>query len=178
MWITSLITAAFVWTIAKLFVKNIRHEMTKNSYKFAAKQNKMKKQFLFVAGAAILFASSCGSKNEGQEQNQQKSIDSAVNAQVAAKADSMKKVNDSMVNAEAAAKAKEMEKENEKAGEKKHSNEHGGKKVVKESTPTPPPPPPPPPPAPGGLRGHSDQNQSTPKPGGGLRSHADQNIKK
>ncbi len=105
----------------------------------------MKKQFLLLAGSAILLASCGGNqpKNEGQTKEQ---IDSAVNAQVAAKEAAMKAQNDSMIAAQAKAKA-DSEMIAKDAVAKDHSaHASTTKRHTETKAATPPPPPPPPPP--------------------------------
>lgn len=137
----------------------------------------MKKQFLLLAGAALILAS-CGGENKTEDQGQtQAQIDSAVNAQVAEREAEMARRNDSMLKAMEAEKA---------AAEAAAANSKTTKTTTKTKTktkteePATPAPPPPPPPPPGGLRGRSDQSQdgsqgTQSKPsGGGLRGRSDQ----
>ena len=143
----------------------------------------MKKHFLLLAGAAVILAS-CGGENKTEDAGQsQAQIDSAVNAQVAAKEAEMARVQDSTLKAMEAEKAAA-----DSAAAAEEAKKAGGKKSTKKSTkatppasPTTPPPPPPPPPAQGGLKGRSDKAQETGTPatqskpsGGGLRGRSDQ----
>lgn len=140
----------------------------------------MKKHFLLLAGAAVILAS-CGGENKTEDAGQsQAQIDSAVNAQVAAKEAEMARVQDSTL------KAMEAEKAAAEAAAAEEAKKSGGKKSTKKTTtppasPTTPPPPPPPPPAQGGLKGRSDKAQESGTPatqskpsGGGLRGRSDQ----
>jgi hypothetical protein len=134
------------------------------------KLHTMKKQFLFLVGSALILAS-CGSNNTPPAQSQAQ-IDSAVNAKVAAQNAANAAKNDSTLRAVEQEKAAVMSKERHE--EKRHEEKTSGN-----NTPAPPPPPPPPPPA-GGLKGHSDQSQTSGNTGnapsgGGLKAHADQN---
>ena len=132
----------------------------------------MKKQFLLLAGSAILLASCGGNKTEPAGQTQAQ-IDSAINAKVAAHDAEVAAKNDSTLKAIEAEKAAAEAKANE------HAHTGGGKKHTDKATPAPAPTPAPPPPPPaGGMRGHADQNQNSATPakpgGGGMRGHADQ----
>lgn len=104
----------------------------------------MKKQFLLLAGAALILAS-CGGENKTEDQGQtQAQIDSAVNAQVAEREAEMARRNDSMLKAmEAEKAAAEAAAANSKSTTKTKTKT----KTVKEEPATPAPPPPPPPPA-------------------------------
>ena len=138
----------------------------------------MKKQFLLLAGSAVLFAS-CGSNNNPTQTQAQ--IDSTVNAKLAQHdADNAHK-NDSIINAEAKLKAEAEHRNHEHADKKDEGNNANNS-----AAPAPAAAPPattPPPPQQTGMRAHSDQNQNNPnnnnapaKPqGGGLRAHSDQN---
>ena len=99
----------------------------------------MKKQFLFLAGSALILAS-CGSNNNTPTQTQAQ-IDSSVNAKLAEHDAANAAKNDSTLKAIEKEKAEALakEKEAEHSGGKKHSG------AKKEATPPPPPPPPPPP---------------------------------
>ena len=139
----------------------------------------MKKQFLLLAGAALIMAS-CGGENKTEDAGQsQAQIDSAVNAQVAAKEAEMARVQDSTLKAMEAEKAAA-----DSAAAAEEAKKAGGKKSTKKTTKaTPPASPttPPPPPAQGGLKGRSDKAQESGTPatqskpsGGGLRGRSDQ----
>ncbi len=135
----------------------------------------MKKQFLFLAGSAIILAS-CGSNNNQPAAPTAAQTDSAMNAKLAEHDAANAAKNDSTLKA--------IEKEKADAAMKEHHGEgkkhEGGKETKPATTPTVAPTP-----APGGLRGHSDQTQNktttpnnattTGKSGGGLRGHSDQN---
>ena len=107
----------------------------------------MKKHFLLLAGAAVILAS-CGGENKTEDAGQsQAQIDSAVNAQVAAKEAEMARVQDSTLKAMEAEKAAA-----DSAAAAEEAKKAGGKKSTKKTTkatppasPAPPPPPPPPP---------------------------------
>jgi hypothetical protein len=130
----------------------------------------MKKQFLLLAGTAIILASCGGNKTEPAGQSQAQ-IDSAINATVAAHDAAVAAKNDSTLKAIEAEKAAAEAKANE-------GHHSGGTKKHEAASPAPTPAPPPPP---GGLRGHADNAQPAQgtqgtqgKPAsGGLRSHAD-----
>lgn len=82
----------------------------------------MKKQFLLLAGSAVILAS-CGSNNS-QPNNDQAKIDSITKANAAMQDALNKQKNDSTINAMAKAKADSMElakKETHMEGEHKHS---------------------------------------------------------
>jgi murein L,D-transpeptidase YcbB/YkuD len=103
----------------------------------------MKKQFLLLAGAALMLAS-CGGENKTEDQGQsQAQIDSAVNAQVAEREAEMARRNDSMLKAMEAEKAAA---EAAAASTKTTKTTKTKTKTVKEEPAPPPPPPPPPPP--------------------------------
>ncbi|MBX2904899.1 MAG: hypothetical protein KF744_02615 [Taibaiella sp.] len=103
----------------------------------------MKKQFLLLAGAALILAS-CGGENKTEDQGQsQAQIDSAVNAQVAEREAEMARKNDSMLKAMEAEKA--AAEAAAAAASTKTTKTKTKTKTVKEE-PAPPPPPPPPPP--------------------------------
>jgi hypothetical protein len=102
----------------------------------------MKKQFLLLAGAALIMAS-CGNENTEAPGQTQAQIDSTINAQVAEREAEMARKNDSTLKAMEAEKA---------AAEAEAAAAKGGKKVTKTTTtttktetvtPAPPPPPPP-----------------------------------
>jgi len=140
----------------------------------------MKKQFLLLAGAAVILAS-CGGENKTEDKGQsQAQIDSAVNAQVAAREAEMARKNDSTLKAMEAEKAAAEAAAAEAA--KKGGKKGGTKKTTKTEPASPAPPPPPPPPPAGGLKGRSDKAQeggtapgTQAKPsGGGLRGRSDQ----
>jgi cytoskeletal protein RodZ len=133
----------------------------------------MKKQFLLLAGAAVILAS-CGSNEPKQEGPTQAQIDSTVAAQVAAHDAENAARNDSALKAmeaEKAAAAAAIEEETKT--KTKTTSTKTKTKTTTTKTETPPPPPPPPA---GGMRGHADQATPTPagKSGGGMRGHADQ----
>jgi len=136
----------------------------------------MKKQFLLLAGSALILAS-CGSNNENKGQTQAQ-VDSAVNAKLAEHDAANAAKNDSTLKAieaekAAAAAAATKETETKTTSTTKHS---AGKTKTKTKTetktvePTPPPA--------GGMRGHADNatppTNSGAKTGGGMRGHADQ----
>ena len=116
----------------------------------------MKKTLLFLAGSTILFAS-CGSNNNTESATQSKAqIDSAVNAQVAAKEGAMKAQADSAIAAKAKATADSIEIA-KNAVAKDHAS--GGTKTHAASTKPTTTPPPPPPPAP------VPEHKPNPRPG-------------
>lgn len=132
----------------------------------------MKKQILLLAGSALILAS-CGSNNQPAQTQAQ--IDSAVNAGVAQHDAANAAKNDSTLKAVEKEKAEAIARERHE--EKKHEEKAANNNTPPPPAPTPAPPPPPPPA--GGLKGHSDQAQTSPntsaKPtGGGLKAHADQ----
>ncbi len=142
----------------------------------------MKKQFLMLAGAAMILAS-CGGETKTEDQGQtQAQIDSAVNAQVAEREAEMARKNDSTL------KAMEAEKAAAEAAAAEDAAKKGGKKAAApkppKAQPAPDPTPAPPPMQPaktGGLRGRSDQAQEggatqtqSGNNGGGLRKRSDQ----
>ena len=99
----------------------------------------MKKQFLFLAGSAIILAS-CGSNNNGNTQapaQTQAQIDSAMNAKLAEHDAANAAKNDSTLKA--------IEKEKADAAMKEHEHEHSGgsakKEESKKATPAPAPAP-------------------------------------
>src|SRR3954466_12515112 len=96
----------------------------------------MKKQFLVLAGSAVIMAS-CGSNNNNPAQTQAQ-IDSAVNAKMAQHDAENQAKNDSTLKAMEKEKAEAMSKEHHEGGTKKHA---GGK--TKEETPAPATPAPP-----------------------------------
>ncbi len=99
----------------------------------------MKKQFLLLAGSALILAS-CGSNNNNPAQTQAQ-IDSAVNAKLAEHDAANAAKNDSTLKAIEKEKAEAMAKEHEHAGTaKKHTT---AKKEEPAPAPTPAPPPPP-----------------------------------
>lgn len=107
----------------------------------------MKKQFLLLAGSALILAS-CGSNSNDESKNQQAQIDSIakVNAEMQ---DAMNKAkNDSAINARAKFIADSMDAASKKETERK-TTKGGGKKATPAPVATPPPPPPPPPPTTG-----------------------------
>ncbi len=132
----------------------------------------MKKQFLFLAGCAVILAS-CGSNNTNAGQTQAQ-IDSSVNAKMAQHdADNAAK-NDSTLKA--------IEKEKAEAIAKEHEAKHEEKRAEKATNNSTPPAAPAPAPSPqSGMKAHSDQSQTSPNPtgvkpaGGGMKAHADQN---
>ena len=92
----------------------------------------MKKQFLLLAGSALLL-SSCGS-NTKQPNVQQVIIDSAVNANVA-KHDAENAIkNDSIINAEAKIKAEAIQGSQEHVNKKEDENKPA---ATNTTTPTP-----------------------------------------
>ncbi|MBC7554603.1 MAG: hypothetical protein H7257_11560 [Taibaiella sp.] len=103
----------------------------------------MKKQFLFLAGSAILLAS-CGNNatdNQGQTKAQ---MDSTINAEVAAKEAAMKASNDSMIAAQAKIQADSIENAKNMAAAKGNGKTKGRsttKTTTTTTTVTPPPPP-------------------------------------
>ncbi len=105
----------------------------------------MKKQFLILAGSALILAS-CGSNENTDSANQQAQIDSIAAANAALQDEINKKRNDSAINATATAMADSIRAAEEAAAAA--SAKKGGTK--KKATPPPaapaPPPPPPPPP--------------------------------
>jgi len=137
------------------------------------KQPVMKKQFLFLAGSAIILAS-CGSNNNDQPPAPtQAQIDSAMNAKLAEHDAANAAKNDSTLKA--------IEKEKADAAMKERND--GKKRTDKKPAPAPTPTVAPTKPE-GGLRGRSDQNQNkttTPNgatntgKSGGLRGRSDQN---
>lgn len=140
----------------------------------------MKRQFLLLAGSAILFAS-CGNDNKAAEDaaaNQRK-IDSAATAASASKEAEIKAANDATIAAAAKAKAdsEAIAKEAVSKDHAKHPATSGGTKTVitKTKTKTIEEVPV----KQGGLKGHADNATPAPtdakKGGGGLRGHADQN---
>ncbi len=141
----------------------------------------MKKQFLLLAGSAILFAS-CGNDNKAAEDaaaNQRK-IDSTAQAASAAKEVEMKAANDATIAAAAKAKAdsEAIAKDAVANDRAKHPASNGGTKTVVTKTKTKTVEEVPV--KQGGLRGHADNATPAPatdakKSGGGLRGHADQN---
>jgi len=101
----------------------------------------MKKQFLLIAGAALMLASCGGEKHEDQGQSQAQ-IDSAVNAQVAEREAEMARKNDSML------KAMEAEKAMQDSIAAAEAAKKSTKKTTKTPKSEPPVTPAPPPPAP------------------------------
>jgi hypothetical protein len=97
----------------------------------------MKKQFLLLAGSAVLFAS-CGSNNNNQAQTQAQ-IDSAVNAGVQKHDAENAAKNDSVLKAMEKEKADAMTKEHQSSG---GSHKPGHKTPAAEPAPPPPPAPP------------------------------------
>lgn len=106
----------------------------------------MKKQFLILAGSALILAS-CGSNENTENNNQQAQIDSIAAANAALQDELNKKANDSAINAIANAKADSIAAAEAAAAAAKTSGKGAAKKKPA-TTPTPPPPPPPPPPTP------------------------------
>lgn len=104
----------------------------------------MKKQFLMLAGAAMILAS-CGGETKTEDQGQtQAQIDSAVNAQVAEREAEMARKNDSTLKAmeaeKAAAEAAAAEEAAKKGGTKKASTPKTPKaQPAPDPTPAPPP---------------------------------------
>lgn len=103
----------------------------------------MKKQFLLLAGSALILAS-CGSNNT--QNNQQAQIDSIAKVNAAMQDAINKQKNDSTINAMAKAKADSIDMAKEMARGKgmKHEPAHkAGHKSepTTAATPTPPPPP-------------------------------------
>ncbi len=102
----------------------------------------MKKQFLILAGSALILAS-CGSNENTDSANQQAQIDSIAAANAALQDEINKKRNDSAINAIATEKAAAIQAEEDAKRSKP------GKKTTKSTTTTttvvetPPPPPPP-----------------------------------
>ena len=99
----------------------------------------MKKQFLVLAGSALLLASCGGNKTETTGPTQAQ-MDSAVNAKVAQHDAEVAAKNDSTLKAIEAEKAAAEAKANE------HAHSGGTKKHTEKASPAPAPPPPPPPP--------------------------------
>jgi hypothetical protein len=79
----------------------------------------MKKQFLFLAGCAVLFAS-CGSNNNQGESKAQ--IDSSINATVSAHDAANAAKNDSTLKAIEKEKAEAVRREHEHGGKKEEAN--------------------------------------------------------
>lgn len=135
----------------------------------------MKKQFLLLAGSALILAS-CGSNNENKGQTQAQ-VDSAVNAKLAEHDAANAAKNDSTLKAIEAEKAAAAAKETETKTTSTTKHTASGKTKTKTTTETKTVVPAPPPPA-GGMRGHADNatptTNSGAKTGGGMRSHADQ----
>lgn len=135
----------------------------------------MKKQFLLLAGSALILAS-CGSNNENKGQTQAQ-VDSAVNAKLAEHDAANAAKNDSTLKAIEAEKAAAAAKETETKTTSTTKHTASGKTKTKTTTETKTVEPAPPPPA-GGMRGHADNatpaTNSGAKTGGGMRSHADQ----
>ena len=105
----------------------------------------MKKTFLFLAGSA-LFLASCGSNNNTENAAQSKAqVDSAVNAQVAAKEATMKAQADSAIAAKAKAEADSMEMAKNAAQQAPVAHSAGTKTHTTKPPATPAPPPPAPP---------------------------------
>jgi glucan-binding YG repeat protein len=104
----------------------------------------MKKQFLFLAGSAILFAS-CGGNNNAENgaDKAKQQIDSAAAAGAAQKEAAIKAANDSTIVAAAKAKA-DSEAIAKEAVAKDHAK-HPGQSTKHTTTKTETPPPPPPP---------------------------------
>ncbi len=140
----------------------------------------MKKQFLLIAGAALMLAS-CGGENHEDQGQSQAQIDSAVNAQVAEREAEMARKNDSMLRAMEAEKAMQ---DSIAAAEAAKKSTKKTTKTPKSEPPVTPAPPPPAPPKSGGMRGRSDQSQdgkigtqdksTAPAKGGGMRGRSDQ----
>ena len=101
----------------------------------------MKKQFLVLAGSALILAS-CGSNENTENNNQQAQIDSIAAANAALQDELNKKANDSAINAMATAKADSIAAAEAAAAAAKTSSKGTAKK---KTTAAPPPPPPPPP---------------------------------
>ncbi len=135
----------------------------------------MKKQFLFLAGCAVILAS-CGSNNNNAGQTQAQ-IDSTVNATMAQHDAANASKNDSTLKAIEKEKAEAIAKEHEaKHEEHEAKNAANGNNGAQPATPAPTPTNPA-----GGLKAHSDQSQSAnpnsagkPASGGGLKAHSDQ----
>lgn len=100
----------------------------------------MKKQFLLLAGSALILAS-CGSNNENKGQTQAQ-IDSAVNAKLAEHDAANAAKNDSTLKAIEAEKAAAATKETHTTTTTKHSGGKTKTKTTTETTVTPAPPPP------------------------------------
>lgn len=102
----------------------------------------MKKQFLLLAGSALILAS-CGSNNENKGQTQAQ-VDSAVNAKLAEHDAANAAKNDSTLKAIEAEKAAAAAKETESktTTTTKHSGGKTKTKTVTETKVTPVPPPP------------------------------------
>lgn len=132
----------------------------------------MKKQTLLLMAGGMLAIASCNN-NAGDAGMSQASIDSMVNARVEEIRTEMMKQNDSLINALATIKADSII-EAMKSGNKPASKP-AAKPTTKNSASTkgstPEYAPANTPTKPGGLKGHSDQNQT----GGGLKAHSDQN---
>lgn len=135
----------------------------------------MKKQFLILAGSALLLAS-CGN-DANKENEQQKQMDSIANANAAMQEQINKAKNDSTINALAKIKADSIEKANADAEKAKSTTHKGGKTKAPAPVPVHTVAP-----APTGGRAHSDQNlndpNKQPQKSGGGRAHSDQNLGK
>ena len=99
----------------------------------------MKKQFLVLAGSALLLASCGGNKTESTAPTQAQ-MDSAVNAKVAQHDAEVAAKNDSTL------KAIEAEKAAAEARANEHGHSGGSKKHTEKASPAPTPAPAPPPP--------------------------------
>ncbi len=95
----------------------------------------MKKQFLILAGSALILAS-CGGNDASKENDQKRQMDSIANANAAMQEQINKAKNDSTINALAKAKADSIEAAT-KAAEKTPTHKGGGKTKPPAATPAP-----------------------------------------